>query len=277
MRINTNVSAMTTLRYLNEATDAKSDSLTKLSSGSRINSASDDAAGLTVSEGMKAQIGGTEQAENNAEDGTSLVQTAEGSMSETQTILDRMRTLAVESANGTLTTTDRDSIDDEFSELTDEITRLANSTTFNGISLLSGGSTGTTFTFQIGAYSTSENQISVTIAGMTAGALGLSSVSITTVTAAEAAISAIDSALTQVSSARATLGAVENRLSYATSNLETEDENTSEANSRIRDVDMAEEMTEYTKQNILVQASTTMLSQANSMPSTALTLLQSLS
>lgn len=277
MRINTNVSAMTTLRYLNQATDAKSASLTKLSSGSRINSASDDAAGLTVSEGMKAQIGGTEQAENNAEDATSLVQTAEGSMSETQTILDRMRTLAVESANGTLTTDDRNSIGDEFSQLTDEINRLANSTIFNCQNLLTGGTKGTTFSFQIGAYTSTDNYISVNIKGMSSGSLGVASLSITSAAAAEKAIGAIDKALTNVSGARATLGAVENRLSYATSNLETTDENTSEANSRIRDVDMAQEMTEYTKENILSQAATTMLSQANSMPNSALTLLQSLS
>lgn len=275
MRINTNVSAMTTLRYLNEATDAKSSSLTKLSSGSRINSASDDAAGLAVSEKMKAQIGGIEQAENNAQDGVSLVQTAEGAMSETQSILDRMRDLAVESANGTLTTSDRESINDEFSQLTSEINRLSNSTTFNTQNLISGTATNS-FTFQIGANTTADDRITVTISAMGTTALGINSVSILSAGDAVKAISAIDHALTTVSGARATLGAVENRLSYAISNLETSDENTSEANSRIRDVDMAQEMTEYTKENILTQAATTMLSQANSMPSTALTLLQNL-
>lgn len=275
MRINTNVSAMTTLRYLNEATDAKSSSLTKLSSGSRINSASDDAAGLAVSEKMKAQIGGIEQAENNAQDGVSLVQTAEGAMSETQSILDRMRDLAVESANGTLTTSDRKSIDDEFSQLTSEINRLSNSTTFNTQNLISGTATNS-FTFQIGANTTADDRITVTISAMGTTALGINSVSILSAGDAVKAINAIDHALTTVSGARATLGAVENRLSYAISNLQTSDENTSEANSRIRDVDMAQEMTEYTKENILTQAATTMLSQANSMPSTALTLLQNL-
>lgn len=275
MRINTNVSAMTTLRYLNEATDAKSSSLTKLSSGSRINSASDDAAGLAVSEKMKAQIGGIEQAENNAQDGVSLVQTAEGAMSETQSILDRMRDLAVESANGTLTSSDRESINDEFSQLTSEINRLSNSTTFNTQNLISGTATNS-FTFQIGANTTADDRITVTISAMGTTALGINSVSILSAGDAVKAISAIDHALTTVSGARATLGAVENRLSYAISNLQTSDENTSEANSRIRDVDMAQEMTEYTKENILTQAATTMLSQANSMPSTALTLLQNL-
>ncbi|WP_010580519.1 flagellin [Liquorilactobacillus vini] len=275
MRINTNVSAMTTLRYLNQATDAKSKALTELSSGSRINSASDDAAGLAVSEKMKAQIGGIEQAENNAQDGVSLVQTAEGEMSETQSILDRMRDLAVESANGTLTSSDRSSINDEFSQLTDEINRLAGSTTFNTQNLVSGTTTNT-FTFQIGANTQADNRITVTISAMGTTALGINSISILSAGSAVKAISAIDGALDKVSGARATLGAVENRLSYAISNLETSDENTSEANSRIRDVDMAQEMTEYTKENILTQAATTMLSQANSMPSTALTLLQNL-
>lgn len=275
MRINTNVSAMTTLRYLNQATDAKSKALTELSSGSRINSASDDAAGLAVSEKMKAQIGGIEQAKNNAQDGVSLVQTAEGEMSETQSILDRMRDLAVESANGTLTSSDRSSINDEFSQLTDEINRLAGSTTFNTQNLVSGTTTNT-FTFQIGANTQADNRITVTISAMGTTALGINSISILSAGSAVKAISAIDGALDKVSGARATLGAVENRLSYAISNLETSDENTSEANSRIRDVDMAQEMTEYTKENILTQAATTMLSQANSMPSTALTLLQNL-
>lgn len=275
MRINTNVSAMTTLRYLNQATDAKSKALTELSSGSRINSASDDAAGLAVSEKMKAQIGGIEQAENNAQDGVSLVQTAEGEMSETQSILDRMRDLAVESANGTLTSSDRSSINDEFSQLTDEINRLAGSTTFNTQNLVSGTTTNT-FTFQIGTNTQADNRITVTISAMGTTALGINSISILSAGSAVKAISAIDGALDKVSGARATLGAVENRLSYAISNLETSDENTSEANSRIRDVDMAQEMTEYTKENILTQAATTMLSQANSMPSTALTLLQNL-
>lgn len=275
MRINTNVSAMTTLRYLNQATDAKSKALTELSSGSRINSASDDAAGLAVSEKMKAQIGGIEQAENNAQDGVSLVQTAEGEMSETQSILDRMRDLAVESANGTLTSSDRNSINDEFSQLTDEINRLAGSTTFNTQNLVSGTTTNA-FTFQIGANTQADNRITVTISAMGTTALGIKSISILTAGKAVKAISAIDGALHKVSGARATLGAVENRLSYAISNLKTSDENTSEANSLIRDVDMAQEMTEYTKENILTQAATTMLSQANSMPSTALTLLQNL-
>lgn len=174
MRINTNVSAMTTLRYLNQATDAKSSSLTKLSSGSRINSAADDAAGLAVSEKMKAQIGGLTQAQSNAQDGVSLIQTAEGGLSQIQTMLDRMRDLAVQSSNGTLGTDDRKAIDEEFKDLKGEISRIAKTTQFNNKNLLGtsdADTAATTFTFQVGA--NSDQTLSVSISAMNAAALGL--------------------------------------------------------------------------------------------------------
>lgn len=288
MRINTNVSAMTTLRYLNQATDAKSSALTKLSSGSRINSAADDAAGLAVSEKMKAQIGGLTQAQSNAQDGVSLIQTAEGGLSQIQTMLDRMRDLAVQSSNGTLGTDDRKAIDKEFGDLKDEITRIAGTTQFNNKNLLGTSATATaatTFTFQVGA--NANQTLSVQISAMNASALGLSDkidiVASQTVTrdnttadikSANAAITAIDSAIATVTTQRSTLGATQNRLNYAISNLETSNENLSEANSRIRDVDMAQEMTQFTKDNILTQAATSMLAQANAMPNSVLTLLQ---
>lgn len=288
MRINTNVSAMTTLRYLNQATDAKSSALTKLSSGSRINSAADDAAGLAVSEKMKAQIGGLTQAQSNAQDGVSLIQTAEGGLSQIQTMLDRMRDLAVQSSNGTLGTDDRKAIDKEFGDLKDEITRIAGTTQFNNKNLLGTSATATaatTFTFQFGA--NANQTLSVQISAMNASALGLSDkidiVASQTVTrdnttadikSANAAITAIDSAIATVTTQRSTLGATQNRLNYAISNLETSNENLSEANSRIRDVDMAQEMTQFTKDNILTQAATSMLAQANAMPNSVLTLLQ---
>ncbi|MFT9274056.1 MAG: flagellin [Liquorilactobacillus nagelii] len=321
MRINTNVSAMTTLRYLNQATDAKSSSLTKLSSGSRINSAADDAAGLTVSEKMKAQIGGLTQAQSNAQDGVSLIQTAEGGLSQIQTMLDRMRDLAVQSSNGTLGTDDRNAIDKEFTDLKQEITRIAGTTQFNNKNLLGASDTdqnATTFTFQVGA--NSGQTLSVKISAMNAAALGLSNTvdivgkmatyigttpdvktpavkdattgAVTTPTvyatavldvtdntandmvSANAAITAIDKAISTVTTQRSTLGATQNRLNYAISNLETSNENLSEANSRIRDVDMAQEMTQFTKSNILTQAATSMLAQANAMPNSVLTLLQ---
>jgi flagellin len=318
MRINTNVSAMTTLRYLNQATDAKSSALTKLSSGSRINSAADDAAGLAVSEKMKAQIGGLTQAQSNAQDGVSLIQTAEGGLSQIQTMLDRMRDLAVQSSNGTLGTDDRKAIDKEFGDLKDEITRIAGTTQFNNKNLL-GTDTNTaptTFTFQVGA--NSGQTLSVSISAMNASALGLgktvdivdnnnlniaikkgakptvtmtiNGVTYETDTAvtdsvygdntekdmvsANAAITAIDKAISTVTTQRSTLGATQNRLNYAISNLETSNENLSEANSRIRDVDMAQEMTQFTKANILTQAATSMLAQANAMPNSVTTLLQ---
>ncbi|MFT8562015.1 flagellin [Liquorilactobacillus nagelii] len=288
MRINTNVSAMTTLRYLNQATDAKSSALTKLSSGSRINSAADDAAGLAVSEKMKAQIGGLTQAQSNAQDGVSLIQTAEGGLSQIQTMLDRMRDLAVQSSNGTLGTDDRKAIDKEFGDLKDEITRIAGTTQFNNKNLLGTSATATaatTFTFQFGA--NANQTLSVQISAMNASALGLSdkidivaSQTVTTdnttadIKSANAAITAIDSAIATVTTQRSTLGATQNRLNYAISNLETSNENLSEANSRIRDVDMAQEMTQLTKDNILTQAATSMLAQANAMPNSVLTLLQ---
>jgi flagellin len=174
MRINTNVSAMTTLRYLNQATDAKSSALTKLSSGSRINSAADDAAGLAVSEKMKAQIGGLTQAQSNAQDGVSLIQTAEGGLSQIQTMLDRMRDLAVQSSNGTLGTDDRKAIDKEFNDLKGEISRIAKTTQFNNKNLLGtsdADTKATTFTFQVGA--NSGQTLSVKISAMNAAALGL--------------------------------------------------------------------------------------------------------
>jgi flagellin len=287
MRINTNVSAMTTLRYLNQATDAKSSALTKLSSGSRINSAADDAAGLAVSEKMKAQIGGLTQAQSNAQDGVSLIQTAEGGLSQIQTMLDRMRDLAVQSSNGTLGTDDRKAIDKEFGDLKDEITRIAGTTQFNNKNLLGTdtNTAATTFTFQVGA--NSGQTLSVTISAMNAAALKLTSgidiVADPTTTSdnttadiksANAAITAIDSAISSVTTQRSTLGATQNRLNYAISNLETSNENLSEANSRIRDVDMAQEMTQFTKANILTQAATSMLAQANAMPNSVTTLLQ---
>lgn len=288
MRINTNVSAMTTLRYLNQATDAKSSALTKLSSGSRINSAADDAAGLAVSEKMKAQIGGLTQAQSNAQDGVSLIQTAEGGLSQIQTMLDRMRDLAVQSSNGTLGTDDRKAIDKEFNDLKGEISRIAKTTQFNNKNLLGTSDTdtaATTFTFQVGA--NSGQTLSVTISAMNAAALNLTTkidiVASQTVTvdnttadikSANAAIDAIDSAISSVTTQRSTLGATQNRLNYAISNLETSNENLSEANSRIRDVDMAQEMTQFTKSNILTQAATSMLAQANAMPNSVLTLLQ---
>ena len=278
MRINTNVAAMNTYSRLTAANTAKSNSLAKLSSGLRINKAGDDAAGLAISEKMKSQIGGLTQAKRNAQDGISLVQTAEGALNETHSILERMRDLTVQGANGTLTSTDRGSINKELNALHQELTRIATTTQFNTQNLLDKADN--KFTFQIGA--NSQQNLTVTIGAMDGTVLlgnkvaefklktdanngGLDS---------DKMITLIDKAIQTVSDQRADLGAVQNRLEHTINNLTATNENLSDANSRIRDVDMAEEMMTFTKSNILSQAATSMLAQANAMPNSVLNLLQ---
>ncbi|AEB30662.1 flagellin [Carnobacterium sp. 17-4] len=386
MRINTNTAAMNTYSQLTSANASKSSSLAKLSSGLRINKAGDDAAGLAISEKMKNQISGMTQASRNAQDGISLIQTAEGALSETHSILNRMRDLTVQSKNGTNTDEDTSAIQKEMDSLSSEIGRIAKDTEFNSKSLLNGGTEGSSFTFQIGANAGQE--VSLDIKDMTTTGLGLSdsttvaakaavdlntatkaadaattaktatAANVTTAAAALAAddgldaditagliaadatataldtkageevtktgdaltaatdfqtanagnlelvhvsklkvantvdsegnvvgekltaadydkvIETIDSAIKSVSEERANLGATQNRLDHTVSNLATTKENLSEANSRITDVDMAEEMMSFTKSNILSQASTAMLAQANQMPQGVLQLLQ---
>lgn len=276
MRINTNVAAMNTYSRLTAANTAKSNSLAKLSSGSRINKAGDDAAGLAISEKMKAQIGGLTQAKRNAQDGISLVQTAEGALNESHSILERMRDLTVQGKNGTLTDEDRESINKELSALHSELGRIAKTTEFNTQNLL--GSTaakGASFTFQIGA--NQGQTLTVTIGNMSGvSLLGAADKFILGNAGANAdkMLGSIDKAIKKVSDQRATLGAVQNRLEHTINNLTATNENLSEANSRIRDVDMAEEMMTFTKSNILSQAATSMLAQANAMPNSVLNLLQ---
>lgn len=273
MRINTNVAAMNTYSRLTAANTAKSNSLAKLSSGSRINKAGDDAAGLAISEKMKAQIGGLTQAKRNAQDGISLVQTAEGALNESHSILERMRDLTVQGKNGTLTDDDRASINKELSALHSELTRISTDTEFNTQKLLN--SAGNKFTFQIGA--NSGQVIGVTIGNMGGESLlgELANFTLGTGGAnADTMLKSIDDAIKKVSDQRADLGAVQNRLEHTINNLTATNENLSEANSRIRDVDMAEEMMTFTKSNILSQAATSMLAQANAMPNSVLNLLQ---
>lgn len=359
MRINTNVSALNTYSRLTAANASKSNSLSKLSSGLRINKAGDDAAGLAISEKMKGQIGGLSQAKSNAQDGISLIQTAEGALNETHSILGRMRDLAVQSSNGTLSDDDRSAINKEYTALSDEIDRIRNTTEFNTKSLLTGeGNDAKSFTFQIGANANQTMSVSITnmsskalkvigldltqafatsdidaakdkavaaafkadtttkyaadgkvdsAAGKTAAdlqtAIGTAADDAAKATAqktyddalatftasdegkaaaaaAETAIvennpiTKIDKAIKAVSAQRADLGAAQNRLEHTINNLGTTQENLSEANSRIRDVDMAQEMMSFTKSNILSQAATSMLAQANSMPNSVLSLLQ---
>ncbi|MFL2121165.1 flagellin N-terminal helical domain-containing protein [Marinilactibacillus psychrotolerans] len=270
MRINTNTAALNTYSRLTQANSSKSNSLAKLSSGLRINKAGDDAAGLSISEKMKNQISGLTQATRNAQDGISLIQTAEGALNETHSILNRMRDLSVQAGNGTNTAEDKGAIQKEMDALSTEIGRIATTTKFNGTNLLdaTGGTSGT-FTLQIGA--DSGNTMDVKIADMQATTLGVDGLDV--VDAAPDAITAIDTAIESVSAERSNLGALQNRLDHTINNLTTTKENLSEANSRIRDVDMAEEMMSFTKSNILSQASTAMLAQANQMPQGVLQLL----
>lgn len=277
MRINTNIAAMNTYSRLTAANTAKTNSLAKLSSGSRINKAGDDAAGLAISEKMKSQIGGLTQAKRNAQDGISLVQTAEGALNESHSILERMRDLAVQGANDTLTSDDRGSINKELTALHEELTRIASTTEYNTKNLLNKADNA--FTFQIGA---NENQtLTVTIGAMDGTTLLKSDAvefiidsKASNVRKVDGMISVIDKAISKVSDQRAALGAVQNRLEHTINNLTATNENLSDANSRIRDVDMAEEMMTFTKSNILSQAATSMLAQANAMPNSVLNLLQ---
>ena len=276
MRINTNVAAMNTYSRLTAANTAKANSLAKLSSGSRINKAGDDAAGLAISEKMKSQIGGLTQAKRNAQDGISLVQTAEGALNETHSILERMRDLAVQGGNGTLTKDDRASINKELNALHQELTRISSTTEFNTQKLFAAKGKNNTFTFQIGA--NSGQTLAVTIGAMDGESLlGSALAKFALDDAGKNAgtmISKIDVAIAAVSDQRAALGAVQNRLEHTINNLTATNENLSDANSRIRDVDMAEEMMTFTKSNILSQAATSMLAQANAMPNSVLNLLQ---
>lgn len=272
MVINTNISAINAWRALETNNTNTQKALQKLSSGYRINSAADDAAGLAISEKMKAQIAGLDQAQRNAQDGISLLQTAEGALNETTSILQRMRELAVQASNDTNTNTDKANIQKEIDQLKNEINRIASTTQFNTKNLLDGSlATGkATLIFQIGANS---NQVlKLNIGTMSAKALkasaGAMSIASIFVGSAGASVSAasistqidvIDNAINQVSAQRADLGAYQNRLEHTINNLGTASENLTAANSRIRDVDMAQEMMEFTKDNILNQAATAML------------------
>lgn len=269
MRINTNTAAMNTYSRLTSANGARSSSMAKLSSGLRINKAGDDAAGLSISEKMKNQISGLKQATRNAQDGISLIQTAEGALNETHSILNRMRDLSVQAANETNTSEDLTAIKAEIDELALEITNIAETTQFNNTTLLNGDVAG--LTLQIGA--NSGETLSLTIGSMTAGDLGVDALEVTDAATAATSIEALDTAIASVSAQRSELGAKQNRLEHTINNLTTTQENLTEANSRIRDVDMAEEMMEFTKNNILSQASTAMLAQANQIPQGVLQLL----
>ncbi|MGV2963372.1 flagellin Hag [Paenibacillus sp. FSL L8-0435] len=273
MIINHNIAAMNTHRQLNTNTTNTNKAIEKLSSGLRINRAGDDAAGLAISEKMRGQIRGLDMASKNAQDGISLIQTAEGALNETHSILQRVRELAVQSANDTNTNADRVELQKEVTELTAEIDRISTTTEFNTKKLLN-GTGASSVVFHIGA-NTGQN-ITLNIGNMGAGSLGVAaaSVNISTQTGANAAIATLDTAIASVSAERSKLGANQNRLEHTINNLGTTSENLSAAESRVRDVDMAKEMMNQTKNNILAQASQAMLAQANQQPQAVLQLLR---
>lgn len=276
MRINNNIMAVNTTRQLVMNRDLGTKSMQKLSSGYRINSASDDAAGLAISEKMRNQIKGLNQASRNAQDGISLMQTAEGGLAQTHAILLRMRELSVKASTDTLQDADRTQIKSEFDALMDETDKVATLTKFNNMNLLdaTGGSDSDgNFTFHVGA--NKDETLVLTINDMqTSGVLAMDGAVVDTVSDANDAIETLDTAIGFVSTERANLGANINKLEYKIKNLDSAAENTTAAESRIRDVDMAQEMVEFTKNDILQQAAQAMLAKANQAPQAVLQLLR---
>jgi flagellin len=265
LRITHNVEAMNSYNSLSKTSASISKSMQRLSSGYRINSAADDAAGLGISESMRSQIRGLGQAQKNIQDGQSMVQTAEGNLDEVHSMLQRVRELAVQYKNGSLDDNARTSIQNEANQLASEISRIGSSASFNGINLLNSA---TTVSFQVGA--NDGQQIAVNMVDLSS-TVGTSYASLSTTGTSD--ISEIDAAITAVSTARATFGAVQNRLDHSLSVAASYQENLTAAESRIRDVDMADEMVSLTKNQILSQAGTAMLSQANQAPQSVLRLL----
>ena len=274
MVIQHNIAAINSYRNLSTNQNALSKNLEKLSSGYKINRAGDDAAGLAISEKMRSQINGLNQAVNNANDAIGLIQTAEGAMTETHSMLQRMKTLSTQAANGTYTETARKNIQSEIDALNKEITRIATTTEFNGEKPLSPKAANQALTFFIGATADATNAMTVGQQIMTAEELKLDKVEVDTTTNAFMAMKSIDAAIDTVSTYRATLGAAQNRLEHTVNNLKVTSENITSAESRIRDTDMADEITAYTKNNILLQAAQSMLSQSNAMPQGVLSMLQ---
>jgi flagellin len=282
MRINHNISSMIGQGALKSQQVSLGKSLEKLSTGLRINRASDDAAGLSVSESLRAQVRGMGRAKSNAEDGIALLQIAEGATGEINNILQRMRELAIQSSTDTMTTTERSYTDKEFGQLMNEITRISNSASYNGMTLLDGAagsfgvSGGAASVLHIGAGSNAAvDRLSITVSSMSLGAIGLDATTsaVSTSSSALSALSLIDTAIRSVNTMRSDMGAYVNRLEFAISNLSNQIYNTQDAESRIRDVDFAKETTEFTRSQILTQSATSMLAQANQVPQGVLSLL----
>ena len=276
MIINHNMNAMNAHRNMGMNTTAAGKSMEKLSSGLRINRAGDDAAGLSISEKMRGQIRGLDQASRNSADGISMIQTAEGALTETQSILQRMRELSVQAANDTNVTTDRAAIQEELTSLTTEIDRIAKTTQFNEKNLLNGDLAVSGAKLQIGANKSDDLTLEIKIDNMGSGSLGIAaaSVNVTSNSFAAASIENVNEAIKKVSTQRSKLGANQNRLEHTIANLDNASENLTAAESRVRDVDMAKEMMAFSKNNILNQAAQAMLAQANQQPQGVLQLLR---
>lgn len=275
MVVQHNLQAANTNRQLGITTSAQAKSTEKLSSGYKINRAADDAAGLSISEKMRSQIRGLNKASSNAQDGVSLVQTAEGALNETHSILQRMNELATQAANGTNTSVDRSAIRAELDQLTSEINRIQSTTQFNTMNLLDGTFSGATKKMKLQVGALSGQSINFSIANMCATKIGLkTALSVSTFTNAGSYMKAVQDAIEVVSKQRSAMGAIQNRLEHTIANLDTTSENTQSAESRIRDTDMASEMVTYSKNNILAQAGQSMLAQANQSTQGVLSLLQ---
>ena len=278
MIINHNMNAMNAHRNMGVNNNNAAKAMEKLSSGLRINRAGDDAAGLAISEKMRGQIRGLDQASRNAQDGISLIQTAEGALNETTNILQRMRELSVQAANDTNATTDRQAIKTELTALRSEISRIAETTKFNGKGIINSGASTVSLNIQVGA--NSGETITIALANMNASAIGVAATTVSAIgsegsaTDANKLTSAIDKALVNVSTQRAKFGAIQNRLEHTIKNVDNTSENLQAAESRVRDVDMAKEMMNYSKNNILNQAAQSMLAQANQQPQNVLNLLR---
>lgn len=274
LRVNTNIASLTAQRNLSVATGRLQGNYARLASGLRIAVAADDAAGLAISERMRSQIRSYNVAGRNAMDGVSLAQTAEGALNEVSGILNRLRELSMQAANGTLSSSDRTTLNTEFSQLKEEIDRISSTTVFNGINLLD-GSASSGIPIQVGIDDSVTNDvISVTLDSTSQADLGITSTDVLTISNAQTALSNIDAAIDVVNQARGVLGSQQNRMESALRSIQVQRENLSASESRIRDVDVAEETADLTRNSIMQQAATTILTQANVQPQIALTLLQ---
>jgi flagellin len=272
LSINQNIAAVNSYRNLSNTQNDLSKSLEKLSSGFRINRAADDAAGLAISEGLRSQVGGLKVAARNAQDGISVVQTAEGALTEVHAILQRVRDLTVQGANDSNSPEARTNIATEIASLGTELTRIADSTNFNGTKLLDGSVA--SLNFQVGADGNANSAISVTLTDVKTTVAGISALTVADHTTAQASTGTVDTAIKAISTARAGLGAMQNRLEHTIKNVNVAVENLSASESRIRDTDMASEMVQFTRAQILSQAGTAMLAQANQIPQGVLSLLR---